>query len=522
MSESRGQMPPSWVDVETVLKVGGTAGASIGIIHHGEILTTRSFGFQDVELKAPSASSTLYPLGSLSKLFVSTTCAQMVDEGLLDWSANISQYLPDYRPKSQPQLADSLRLTDLLSHSAGFARKDALWLGSNNVVLVDKQHLIEVCNDLKSIAQPREKWIYNNFLYGLVGEIIERTTGQTWGTVLETRLLKKVGMDSTTVKEPELDRSRLALPYIVGEDGKLYRVGGVDMLEGSALSPAGGVHSNVDDILKLMLELLRGLREFSSTLANVGKVFSGHSILAGQSGYDELYALGLAKVTTPATFGKMGFNVHLVDKMPILGEDSGSKLVFYHNGAIPGYNHCLMIIPETQTAIVVLTNSMSRGDTADWIAQILLQDILQLKPSLSVVSVAEEAAKKWNGRYLVMKEKLESQRIPNTKAPQLQDLVGVYVHTTGALRLQVSEDEDKLRFQINNLESQSHQLRHYHHDTFTFFPSAEERNRRGMVQYAVDAWLLEFRTDDDGKFVEVKWILDKDVPEGEIFSRTSQ
>ena len=434
---------------------------------------------------------------------------------------NVSQYLPDYRPKSSPHLVDSLRLVDLLSHSAGFARKDALWLGSNNTVLVDKEHLISVCNDLKPIAQPRTKWIYNNFMYALVGAIIERTTGKPWGTALETRVLKKIGLESTSVREAEVDSNRVARPYLVSDEGKLYRLGDVGMFDNDALSAAGGVRSNVDDMMKFALAILQNIDGSSSDLTNMDVVLSGHSILKSHLKYDELYALGLGKVTTPATFGRMGFNINLVKNMPVLGEKSHSKLVFYHNGAIPGYNHCLMIVPETQTVIVALTNSMSRGDTADWIAQALLKDILHLKPDLSMMPLVEEAAQQWTGRYSAMQEKLESQRVPNTKSPRHEEIIGTYVHSTGALSLVVSADGEDLQFQINGLESQIHQLRHYQYDTFTFFPSAEERNKRGMVQYSANAFLIEFRRDSEEKFVDIKWVLDNDVPEGEILTKTA-
>ena len=48
MGENREATLPAWDDIEHILKIGGTAGASIGIVHHGKILARRSFGYQDV------------------------------------------------------------------------------------------------------------------------------------------------------------------------------------------------------------------------------------------------------------------------------------------------------------------------------------------------------------------------------------------------------------------------------------------------------------------------------------------
>ncbi|KAJ6022058.1 beta-lactamase domain-containing protein [Penicillium herquei] len=151
-------------------------------------------------------------------------------------------------------------------------------------------------------------------------------------------------------------------------------------------------------------------------LYEMGTVLSGHAFVNKSSGLDELYALSFGKVTLPAQLGKMGFNPGLVDSMSVIRPPHESNLVFYHNGAIPGYKNCLMLLPSHQVIIFVLTNSISHGDTADWVAQALLQAVLDIK-HIDIIPLAKQAASKWKDGYQAIAEALARERTLNTGKP---------------------------------------------------------------------------------------------------------
>lgn len=184
------------------------------------------------------------------------------------------------------------------------------------------------------------------------------------------------------------------------------------------------------------------------------------------------------------------------------------------------------MIPGQQAAIIVLTNSISRGDTADWIAQTILQALLGSgsgsgSQRVDLVPIAEGAAERWRTRYTAMVDTLERERTPGTKAPPPSDVVGSYRHKTGALWLDVSEAAGVLKFQVNGRASQTHTLQHYHYDTFYFLPSADERIRRAMFHYTAPGFLLHFEREAGGGMVSAKWKLGNQVTDGEVFARVS-
>ncbi|CAG8234711.1 unnamed protein product [Penicillium salamii] len=216
----------------------------------------------------------------------------------------------------------------------------------------------------------------------------------------------------------------------------------------------------------------------------------------------------------------MGFNPMLVDSTPVIQPYREPDLVFYHNGALPGYNNCFMLLPSHQTVIVVLTNSISHGDSADWVAQALLQIVLNGEPQIDFVPLAEKAAEAWKFSYQTMAETLEKERTPNTPEPQRHDFIGTFWHPSKAQFLEVSTEDGLLTFSINGKPSQKHVLTHYHYDSFCFLPSAEERLRRGLIVYAAPAWILHFERTSEGKVDRFIWNLDSEVPHSKVFVKS--
>ncbi|KAK3988949.1 hypothetical protein QBC44DRAFT_242466 [Cladorrhinum sp. PSN332] len=289
----------------------------------------------------------------------------------------------------------------------------------------------------------------------------------------------------------------------------------MQLLDGQLMDSAGGIRSNVQDLLTWGRSLLSTLDGSEPTLKGLDTVLSGYSFMNRTASSDELCALGFAKVTTPSQFGKIGFNAGLIDSMPVI-EESTSKQVFYHSGGGTGYNHCYMIIPGRKAVLVVLTNSIAQGDTADWVAQTLLQAVLDVKSPVDLTSYAKKAANKWVTGYQAISDTLEKGRKSGTPQPPQRDLLGTFWHETGGLYIEVFESEGSLKFNFNGFSDQEHVLSHYHDDTFVFFPSQLERVSRGLFHYGPATWLLHFKRNSHGEINQILWNVDTQAPEGDF------
>lgn len=71
-------------------------------------------------------------------------------------------------------------------------------------MLVAKDLTVAAINQLSPVSPLRTKWMYNNWMYALVGEVLERVTQSSWGAALQTRVLEPLQLRQTTVIESRI------------------------------------------------------------------------------------------------------------------------------------------------------------------------------------------------------------------------------------------------------------------------------------------------------------------------------
>lgn len=64
----------------------------------------------------------------------------------------------------------------------------------------------------------------------------------------------------------------------------------------------------------------------------------------------------------------------------------------YRQGSLNGASSAVYVLPESSTAIVVLSNFSDLGDTTNWVAQLLLEIVLDAPQPNNYVELARAAA----------------------------------------------------------------------------------------------------------------------------------
>jgi len=111
--------------ISEIIKVSGCPGATIGILHHDEVLHTEGFGFRDVENRLPPDENTIYYLNSLSKTFTASMIARLVEQGKLEWITPVSRILPSFQHWDDKM--QEATIVDFLSHRSGLTPKNFIW-----------------------------------------------------------------------------------------------------------------------------------------------------------------------------------------------------------------------------------------------------------------------------------------------------------------------------------------------------------------------------------------------------------
>lgn len=90
--------------------------------------------------------------------------------------------------------------------------------------------------------------------------------------------------------------------------------------------------------------------------------------------------------------GDIGCNPLLMPNgVPVVGKGAPSQLVIYHQGSLPGALAAVILIPDTESAIVVLSNSLSLNDTPDWVGQLILEEVLEVPERNDYIRAAESS-----------------------------------------------------------------------------------------------------------------------------------
>lgn len=67
--------------ITEICQKSGTPGASIGVLHEGEIIYTHNYGYRDVDAKLPPDVNTIFHIASLTKSFTAASIGILVEEG---------------------------------------------------------------------------------------------------------------------------------------------------------------------------------------------------------------------------------------------------------------------------------------------------------------------------------------------------------------------------------------------------------------------------------------------------------
>src|SRR5215472_7258216 len=89
------------------------------VIKDGRVLYAKGFGNQDVAKGTPvDPATSLFRIGSISKLFTWTAVMQLVEQGKLNLDADVNTYLTDF--KIPATYSQPVTLRSIMTHTPGF------------------------------------------------------------------------------------------------------------------------------------------------------------------------------------------------------------------------------------------------------------------------------------------------------------------------------------------------------------------------------------------------------------------
>ncbi len=188
-------------------------GLELAVVKEGKVVKAEGYGWANVEKQAPVKPDTVFQLQSVTKSFTATGIMLLVEEGKVGLDDWIGKYLG-----ALPASWSNITVRHLLTHTSGI--KD--FINEPTVDLkqdITPGQVIDSLRDRPLNFSPGEKYAYSNTGYHLLGMIIHKVTGKTWGEFLRERIITPLGMQNTGIVGPACSLTNLAAGYI-WRDGK--------------------------------------------------------------------------------------------------------------------------------------------------------------------------------------------------------------------------------------------------------------------------------------------------------------
>jgi len=233
-----------------------------------------SYGVRDLGSKTKIDAHTNFRLASFSKQFTAMAIMLLVRDGKLRYDETLTDLFPDF-----PAYGETITVQNLLNHTSGlpdyedlmdaFEKKNqATWTAGRQIQ--DREVLDLLRKEKIGKFAPGSSWSYSNSGYVVLGIIVAKASGKTYGEFLEERVFKPLKMGHTIVFQKGKNEVENRAFGHSKENGLLHET---DQSSTSATLGDGGIYSNLEDLGKwddaLRNHALLSEKEFQPALVPV-------------------------------------------------------------------------------------------------------------------------------------------------------------------------------------------------------------------------------------------------------------
>lgn len=330
-------------NIPIVLKESKVPGLALTVIHKGEIIITKGYGFSDVSGGEKVSTKTGFNIGSMSKMFTAWGIMKLVEEKKINLDSPVSNYISRWKLPSSEYNSKKVTIRNLLQHTAGLSvhgyngYESKEELSSLTDCLLGKTNIEE---EVKLIMEPESKWQYSGGGYTTLQLVIEEVSGLIFENFMKENIFKPLKMRQTSFTIGKQILKRSAKAY--NEEAKEIPL---RLFNAQA---AAGLHTTIEDLI---------------IFAKAS--FSNNTVLSIAS---------IEQLITPTELsrGNYGMGYMVMNRF-------GNFTLTGHGGSNEGWQSGLLLDFESNSGIIQLTNGSSgknvifknMNDWAKWYAAIV-------------------------------------------------------------------------------------------------------------------------------------------------------
>ena len=163
-------------------------GLAIAVVKDDSVVFVKGYGVRELGKTGAVDAGTRFAIGSTTKAMTAAALGMLVDDGKVRWDEPVITYLPGFRV-GDPYVTRELTVRDLLTHRGGLGNADQLWASAD----YSTEEITRRVATLAPAYSLRSRFIYQNVMYAVAGEVIEATLGMSWAEFLRTRISRRSG-----------------------------------------------------------------------------------------------------------------------------------------------------------------------------------------------------------------------------------------------------------------------------------------------------------------------------------------
>lgn len=309
-------------------------GAAITITVKGKTVFSKGYGYADLEQRVSvNPKTTRFRIGSISKSLTAVGLAKLYEQKRIFLDSSVYFYLPNY-PKAKYRFT----LRQLAGHIAGVrhykGNEFQIAKHYNNVT-----EALEIFNHDSLIARPGTAFRYSSYGFNVLSAIMEKASGKDFLTFMREEVFIPLSLNNTCADLNDSiisHRTRFYQLYNNYWENALY-------VDNSYKWAGGGFIASSEDIARFANIMLSQtfLRKETINLLTTPQKLTNQTLTP--------YGIGF-----------------------FTGKDAKGNVWFGHSGGSVGGTTDMVIYPESQIVVVVLTNLSNANikDLAQHLAQL--------------------------------------------------------------------------------------------------------------------------------------------------------
>ncbi len=339
-------------------------GAAVLVAQGDKTIFKKGYGKASLAAGSNVTPQTVFRIGSITKQFTSTAMLKLVSEGKISLQDKIVKYVPTYKPQGE-----LVTIENLLNHTSGITNYTGLLELRSNENKAAAKSTEQRFNDFNKVPleyTPGERYSYTNSGFFILGMIIEKVTGISYGEYIEKNIFDPLKMKSSYYDGGNPEINKRAVGYAMDENGTQV----APFVHHSSPFAAGALAASVEDLWRWN----QGVFSFKIVPKPI-----------------------MEKAWLPATLNSgikvnygLGWSLTSIDELKVIE----------HGGAIDGYLGYILYVPQEKVFVTILTNSSNYAcvNLSYDIARLVLNRPHKNPP---IVSMNEQQLEELTGNYKI-------------------------------------------------------------------------------------------------------------------------